>query len=348
MTAIVPVFGYLLSLGLSRGHIPVSDVWLDITVLAVVGFLVHVFGFVHNEYMDRKFDSMSPIHGDKPLVSGTVKPGLARFLIFFSIIASTLIVQLYFNDLEGTLLLTIAILMGAIYNIYGKKIPGMDIFLGGWAFFYFCSGARMAAPLSREIFLFGGMAGLQILFNNGIIGGLKDADTDLRSGAITMATALGVMGDEHGLNIPVSFRSLGWLIKLFQLSMGFIIILHYGLTTDIAGPEKSIIIGISILLALIMFVCQAYAFGENLLFLEKKAAQKNRLDGLYSLREKKDSRKKMLRIFAIHEISAVCFILIASTPFTGGLLTAALILVPLSWFVIVNRCLYGTTLVPRI
>ena len=274
--------------------------------------------------MDRKFDSMSPIHGDKPLVCGTVKPGLARFLIFFSIIASTLIVQLYFNDLEGTLLLTIAILMGAIYNIYGKKIPGMDIFLGGWAFFYFCSGARMAAPLSQEIFLFGGMAGLQILFNNGIIGGLKDAVTDLRSGARTMATALGVTGDEHGLIIPISFRSLGWLIKAFQLSMGFIIIFYYGKTTEIAGPERAIIIGISILLALTMMACQAYAFGKN------------------------NSRKKMLRIFAIHEISAVCFILIAATPFTGGLLTAALILVPLTWFLIVNRCLYGTTLVPRI
>jgi len=309
---------------LSKGHIPVSDVWLDITVLAAAGFLVHVFGFVHNEYMDRKFDSKSPIHRDKPLVSGTVDPGTARFMIFFSIIAPILIVQIYFNDLPGTLLLTISILMGSIYNIYGKKIPGMDIFLGGWAFFYFCSGARMAGPLSREIFLFGGMAGLQILFNNGIIGGLKDAVTDLRSGARTMATALCVTGDEHGLSIPVSFRSLGWLIKLFQLSMGFIIILHYGRATEISNTKAAIIIGISILLALTMIVCQAYAFAKN------------------------NSRKKMLRIFAIHEISAVCFILIASTPFTGSLLTVVLIVVPLSWFVIVNRCLYGTTLVPRI
>jgi len=324
LTAVVPVFGYLLSLGVTGRQISIIDIWPDIAVLAVAGVLVHVFGFIHNEYMDRPFDSKSPIHRDKPLVSGAVSPGIARFLIIFSIMAPTLIVQIYFNDLTGTLLLTMAILMGAIYNIYGKKVPGMDMFLGAWAFFYFCSGARMAAPLGREIFLFGGMAGLQILFNNGIIGGLKDAVTDLRSGARTMAAALGVTGDERGLNIPISFRSLGWLIKLFQLSVGFIIIFHYGNTTEMDGTESTIIIGISILLAATMLACQTYAFGKN------------------------NSRKKMLRIFAIHEISAVCFILIASTPFIGTVLTVALIVVPLSWFVIVNRCLYGTTLVPKI
>jgi len=324
LTAVVPVFGYLLSLGVTGGAISFMDIWPDIAVLAVAGFLVHVFGFVHNEYMDRPFDSRSPIHGDKPLVSGAVKPGTARFLIIFSIITPILIVHTHFNDLPGTLLLTIAILMGAIYNIYGKKVPGMDIFLGAWAFLYFCAGARMAGPVGREIFLFGGMAGLQILFNNGIIGGLKDAVTDRRSGVRTMATVLGVTGDENGLIIPVSFKTLGWLIKSFQLSMGSIIIFHYGNTTEVAGPERALIIVISVFIALTMLICQTYAFG------------------------KKNSRKKMLRIFAIHEISAVCFILIASIPFTGALLTVALILIPLSWFLAINRWLYGTTLVPKI
>lgn len=60
LTAIVPVFGYLVNLGLSDGFAITSRVCLDMVMLGIIGLFVHIFGFVHNEMMDLRFDRKNP------------------------------------------------------------------------------------------------------------------------------------------------------------------------------------------------------------------------------------------------------------------------------------------------
>lgn len=324
LTAIVPVFGYWFSTSLTGGDISLTDKWLDLVVLGLIGFFVHVFGFVHNEIMDLKFDSKNPIHSNKPLVKGTIGRGFAGMLVIICIILSVTVLYLYFGVPEATLLLAISILMGSIYNIIGKKIPAMDIFLALWAFFYLLAGARLAGPLEPEIYVIGCIAALQIMFNNGIIGGLKDAVTDRNAGARTMATELGVKGSEHGLSIPKTFKFISWIIKFGQVASGLIIIFYFHNLADFSATKKIFFLGFVVVIAFTMVISQAFALSRKM------------------------TRTKMLRVFVIHEFATVCYTFTIAIPFIGMGTAAFMLLAPLIWFVIANRFLYRTTMVPRV
>jgi len=324
LTAIVPVFGYWFSTALSGGDVTLQDKWLDLVLLGMIGFFVHVFGFVHNEIMDTKFDSKNPIHGNKPLVKGTIGRGFAGMLVIICITLSISVLHVYFDVPEATLLMAISILLGSIYNIIGKKIPAMDIFLALWAFFYLLAGARLAGPLEPEIYVIGCMAALQIMFNNGIIGGLKDAVADRNAGARTMATELGVKGSEKGLAIPKTFKIISWTIKSGQVVGGLAIILYFHNLTNFSGTEKIFFLAFVALIASTMIISQGFALNRRM------------------------TRMKMLRVFAVHEIATVCYTFTIAIPFIGMATAAFMLFVPLIWFVVANRLLYQTTMVPRV
>ncbi|MDP6155479.1 MAG: UbiA family prenyltransferase [Candidatus Thermoplasmatota archaeon] len=324
LTAIVPVFGYWLSAALTEGDVPLTGKWLDLVLLGLIGFLVHVFGFVHNEIMDTKFDSKNPIHNNKPLVKGTIGRGFAGILVIICIILSIAFLHVYFNVPEATLLLTISILMGSIYNIIGKKIPAMDVFLALWAFFYFLAGARLAGPLEPELYVMGCMGALQIMFNNGIIGGLKDAVADRNAGARTMATELGVRDSEGGLAIPNIFKIISWIIKFGQVASGLVIILYFHDLAGFSGSEKVIFLAFVVLLILTMIIFQGLALTRKM------------------------ERRKMLRVFAVHELATVSYTFTIAIPFIGVAISAFMLLAPLIWFILANRILYRTTMIPRI
>jgi len=324
LTAIVPVFGYWFSTALTGGDVTVQDKWLDLVLLGMIGLLVHVFGFVHNEIMDTKFDSKNPIHENKPLVKGTISRGFAGMLVISCIILSVTVMQVYFDVPEATVLLTISILMGSVYNIIGKKFPAMDIFLALWAFFYILAGARLAAPLEPEIYVIGCIAALQIMFNNGVLGGLKDAVADRKAGARTMATELGVKDGEQGLAIPISFKIISWIIKSGQVVGGLAIILYFHNLAGFSGTEKIFFLAFVVLIACTMIISQGYAITRKM------------------------TRMKMLRVFAIHELATVCYTFTIAIPFIGMATAAFMLFAPLLWFVLANRFLYRTTMVPRV
>jgi len=324
LTAIVPVFGYLLARGGGEGGTISAMPWADVLALFAVGLLVHIFGFVQNEYMDREYDSRSHLHRDKPLVSGMVGLGTARFLVFFSIVSSILLLQFYFGEPAATVILALSILCGALYNILGKRFPGMDIFLAAWAFLYLLAGARVHGPLGWEIFAFAGMAALQIFFNNGIEGGLKDSVTDGKAGARTMAVAAGVEGEREGLNIPLSFKLIAWALKLLFLGVAVSAVLFSRSGGTVFDPWRIAGVGAAGVLACVMLACQ-------LKF----------LTGRYE-------RKRMLRLFAVHEISSVCMILALGMPLVGIWSTLGLMALPIIWLLSMNRVLYGTILIPKV
>jgi hypothetical protein len=200
----------------------------------------------------------------------------------------------------------------------------MDIFLALWAFFYFLSGARLAGSLEPEIYVFGCLAALQIMFNNGIIGGLKDAVTDRNAGAMTMATELGVIDGGNGLVIPKTFKLISWIIKSGQIALGLMIILYFHNFAGFSGTEKIFFLAFVGLTAFTMVIFQGYALSRKM------------------------TRMRMLRIFAVHELATVCYTFTIAIPFIGVATATFLLLMPLAWFVLGNRFLYRTTMVPRI
>ena len=324
LTAIVPVFGYLVNLGMNDGIDITSRLWWDMAVLGIIGLFVHIFGFVHNEMMDLRFDRQNPRNREKPLVKGTISVRFARSLYLFSIIVSVLLMQFHFEQLEATLLLSISILFGCIYNILGKRIPAMDISLAMWAFLYLLAGARAHAGLSPEIYLFALMAGLQILFNNGIIGGLKDAVADRDAGARTMAAEMGVRGDENGLTIPKAFKFISWKIKFVHVASGLFLLYYFDVLAGLSKTGKIALFAIVLLFAFTMIISQGIALGRKM------------------------ARMDMLRIFAVHEISTVCFSYAIAVPFIGITTAVLLLFIPLLWFISFNRFLYGSVIVPRV
>ena len=139
-----------------------------------------------------------------------------------------------------------------------------------------------------------------------------------------MPAEMGVRGDEKGLTIPKAFKFIGWKIKFIHVASGLFLLYHFDVLAGLSRTEKALLSAIVILIALIMIITQGIALGTMM------------------------RRMKMLRIFAVHEISTVCFSYAIAVPFIGITTALLLLFIPLMWFISFNRFLYGRVIVPRV
>ena len=218
--AIPPVFGAI-SVGMYE---------LDkLAVLFLIGCLATIFGFVLNDYADVELDRLVPELRSKPLVKGSVKRKDAVAICMISTILSFFLIFYLWRGAElnelkfaAAVVITLAGIMGTIYNIYGKRLIASDFFVALSMSFLFLFGAlSFGKPtfLTWIIFL---LTFNQTLHMNAVEGGIKDADHDFIMGVKNIALFSGVKVDGKKIFIPLPFKIFGMSIRLFSAFLVFL------------------------------------------------------------------------------------------------------------------------------
>ena len=319
-TAIAPVIGYLV-MGIQIGYnIKVAEMVL----IFFIGILMHIFEFVLNEYIDVDVDRRAPDLVKKPLVAGTISMTTALVIVFGAILLSFIFTFLFFLNIWTVLFLTLSFVFGAIYDIHGKRFVGSDFTLALWIFFFCLFGASIISiQFTGELYLIAGLGFFQILFNNAVEGGIKDADHDALAGAKTLANALGVRVKKGKLVLPGTFKLASYAIKLGFISL--IIILVYVSIIKIRSFLDNFLLLTIILLIFIIF----YTLHKFLNIIEFH-------------------RGRLKRIFSIHEIATFYLTPILLLQLLGFEIVLFLLILPLAWYMALNVILYGRLLEPQV
>ncbi len=319
-TALAPVIGYLVLAALTNYEI----ILIEIFLIFIIGILMHVFVFVLNEYIDVDVDRLSPDLAEKPLVKGSISLGFALAVTFGAMIISYIFTFLFFFNLWTIIMLTLAFEFGALYDIHGKRFSGSDFTLALWIFFFCLFGASIVSyQYTGLLYLVAGLGFFQILFNNAIEGGIKDADHDAHAGARTMAYMLGVRVRNGKLIIPNAFKFSSYAIKLGHLTL--VILLIYLSIIRISTMLDYLLLALIILLILIIFSTLHWF-----------------------LHEIEFNREKLKRIFSIHEIATFYLVPLLLLQLLGLIPVLCLISLPLIWYVVLNLILYGKPLAPGV
>ena len=258
LTAVGPV---LAALAMGEGNT------LRLLMLFFVGAGAHIWGFVLNDYIDMRIDSLSGELRQRPLVSGTIAPraaltfalsGLGMMLVvgYLSMSVSSSLnpsaETLVFGRPRVMAILVMAAVLATIYNLISKHLPGMDIFVASAVFFLCVFGAASTAGdimrVSRLGWVVCTLGGLEVLFMNIVAGGLKDIDHDSKGGGRTVAVALGctVRGKDDSLTISQPFRALAYLLQALFL---LVLFLPFALGLIAISPSWTVVM-IAVLAAL--------------------------------------------------------------------------------------------------
>ena len=212
---VIPVIGALAT-GL---QIPL----IDLIILLIIGLLVNIWGFTHNEYLDVDVDSASKDLSDKPLVKGTIPIRHSIIISYVSLILVFTIVIIYFFNIIALVVFALSIALAAIYNIIGKKFAGIDFLLGGWASFFCIFGALLYTfNIDIQVLIFALLILLQWWFANIVEGGVKDAEHDFDIGVKNTTTWWGVRVVRGKVKVPLSYKIFG-----LCLTLGYIILMVY-------------------------------------------------------------------------------------------------------------------------
>jgi 4-hydroxybenzoate polyprenyltransferase len=219
LTGVAPVLG---ALSMFATH---SLTYFQLFVLFAIGCLAHAYGFVLNDIFDVPVDRLSKDLSLRPLVNGSITFRRATIFAFGCLLLSFLLTRLFYTSQSQYLLfvfiLIIAYLLATVYNALSKKYPGMDLFVASAVFFLILFGAATVGnptPLAWTIALIGG---LQVLFMNMINGAIKDVDHDKDGSAHTLAIWLGAKVHAGVLELPLSFKTTGYLIEIGRTLLVF-------------------------------------------------------------------------------------------------------------------------------
>lgn len=167
-----------------------------------------VFAVV-NDLATIDMDRLDARKAGRPLVSGAVRPGLAKALVVIAVASAYPIdAALLGFDLARAATLTVAFTATAVYNIWGKRSrlpPLMDFLLGvGSAALVQYSALAVGSPTGIT-YLTEFAVVLYITLNNGVHFSVRDIKSDMEFGARTTAIMFGVRPGEQAPYLPRRF-----------------------------------------------------------------------------------------------------------------------------------------------
>ena len=297
---------------------------LHLSLLFIIGILSHIFIFVLNEYADMRVDEKSQYLKEKPLVSGAIPKNHALFIALLACVLVYALTIIFFQSLFSLLFLSLALLSGGIYDIWGKKILGSDLLIAGGCFFLCLFGAStVSTDFTNLVYIISFSIFVYIVFSNAVVGGLKDVDHDYLSGAKTTATRMGVKVEDRKLLSTKKFTAFSYSVELIYI--GLIVLAGFQPELSLWRSDEHIIHIVVILLVVVTFAA------------------------LYKFWHPSDfDRSRLFRIFGIHIISAYYLGPIILLPLIGIEMTLILLILPLFWMSIFNLVLYGKPMQPEI
>jgi 4-hydroxybenzoate polyprenyltransferase len=219
LTGVAPVLG---ALSMFATH---SLTLFQFFVLFAIGCLAHAYGFVLNDIFDVPVDRLSKDLSLRPLVNGSITFRHATIFAFGCLILSFLLTRFFFTSQSQYLfivfILIIAYLLATVYNALSKKYPGMDLFVASAVFFLILFGAATVGTPTLLAWTVAFIGGLQVLFMNMINGAIKDIDHDKEGSAHTLAILLGAKAHAGVMELPLSFKTTGYLIEIVRTVLVF-------------------------------------------------------------------------------------------------------------------------------
>lgn len=211
-TVVMPLTGAVTAAG---------DITLSTAVgLGLVGVAFHFYGYVLNDVVDLPIDRTEPRRAGSPLVDGTISRRAALAFSLANIPVAFALSVWIGASTAAHLALAVAIGLGAVYDVWGKRIRipmVMDLVQGlawaslGWYGAEIAGGATATTGLLAAFFV------VYILMTNGVHASLRDLANDLRHGARTTAIAFGVVPTERG-GARINRRLRAYAVTL-QLTM---------------------------------------------------------------------------------------------------------------------------------
>jgi 4-hydroxybenzoate polyprenyltransferase len=308
LTAIIPVTG-----AIAMGE---KDFFL-LTVVFLIGLSAHIFGFAFNHYVDVEVDSLIYTINKRPLPRGSISKKNALLYILFVLISGC-IITLYFYGVFLLFLYLFGILLAGLYDIYSKRITGMDFILAASVTIGVVFGASTVSfqfsPLLYILFI---LAFLQTLNLNLVAGGIKDADHDYLIHSKHLSTRLGVRAEHGVFNVPSSFKMIAYLCGVLYTFFVF---------TPIA---------LGIIVLNVFLVCVLVFLNILFFIVTFKMLHLKRF-------ERQEVRKYVVLQYTINW-SNVPILLMSTAPWAGLLL-----LYPIIGLIISNLLLYKTVLRPQV
>ena len=332
LTAMVPVVGALVFMGLASPGEPLAgraDL-LPLVLLFITGGLFHVFGFVLNEWADLEVDRASSDLTHKPLVAGSVSSREAMAIAVGAAAFAFVPLLLVTRDPVAHVTLALAMVAGAVYDLYGKMAP-LDVVLAGSLTLLLLSGVIASGefdPASqRHLVVLACLVGLQFLqnlFQNAIEGGMKDADHDAAAGARTFAAVMGVNVADGNILSGRGFLASGIAIKATSLTIaGFLVAYLWAVGGRWLLAIAVVLVGLQ---ATVMLITLARFMGRRVRF----------------------DREALKRSFSVHEMATFGVTMAALLPVIGVPSFLLVLVVPVLWFLSTNALLFGRALEPGV
>ena len=294
---------------------------LQVLELLVLGFLLNSTASIHNNICDFAYDMKVRYTSDR--VVGTRIPMRNAKAFYAALLVISLGLGVFlagFNplDFRPSIWALVALFFTAgivsAYNLFGKThyIWGICISLGIASLVWF--GAILSGSMSNvAIFMIAYLA-LQSGFMQNLEGGLKDVATDESN----MAAALGVRVEGRALRVSPAFTAATFGFKVVMSAL--VVYILYA-TAGLLSPA-----------ALFIYVLTVLSFIVIQVLLNFKAFD----------------RAKIIRFFGYHEALMWLMVPAVIYPIIGIWLALFVALLPLVFYVIYNRSVHGTMLVPDI
>jgi 4-hydroxybenzoate polyprenyltransferase len=314
LTGIAPVLGAVSMW--NNGQLSI----LELFILFIIGCLSHIFGFVLNDVVDVKLDRLSKELSVRPLVSGKITKKKAFYFLIFCMILSFILSIFFYNNTTKFVwiisILVLAYIFATIYNLTSKKYPGMDFFVAGAVFFLIIFGASTIGTPTSLAWIVAFIGGLQVLFMNLINGTIKDIDHDLEGKVNTLAIKLGAHSIKGKIVLPLSFKTIGFLIETVRIILLFIPFIFF------SHPYYFLQLGIITIIIIFTYFSIYYFFSITTF--------------------NRDIIRKTIGIIVI--------LMFMSTPIMLSSLNIFIIIlaiIPPIWFIICNIIIHNTLLEPK-
>jgi 4-hydroxybenzoate polyprenyltransferase len=288
-----------------------------LTIIFIIGLSAHIFGFAFNHYNDIEVDRLINKISKRPLPSDSISKKHALIYII-SVLLFGFILTFYFFGEKLLIIYIVGICLASIYDIYSKRISGMDFILAASVTTGVIFGAATVSfNFPSLVLILFVLAFLQTLNLNLIAGGIKDADHDSMIGSKHIATRLGVKVKNNFFVIPNSFKYLAYL---FGLVYAFFVLI----------PAIFGIIKINIFLFLVLIII-------NVLFLYITYKMVN-----LKHFERQQVRKYVIVQYTVNWLN-IPILLMADHPWAG-----LLVLYPAIGLIISNIILHQTIFRPQV
>lgn len=304
--------------GVVLGYVLAGNPLFDVRALAwaLFGLLFHAFGFLQNNLFDYELDKKDPSKAHHPMITGEIKYlDAARLDVVLAVGMILYLLALTWGNWYSQLLFLPCFILATVYNLLCKKsLLGPLYITVSFTILVFVPFVNYTRTVTPLMWLLGALTAFLMLFQISVSGYLKDMK---QTDEVNLLRAMG--SKLEGENLKLSLQAvayaeaLAWIKAFILLAM-----------IVVAGTATWAYLG-------------ALAVSMGFIWLSVKLVSPGPFEH--------DRRVKQM---AIVEVLSYFSLVFALEGVIGWMGVAALIVLPMLWFVALNRVMWQTAVTPRV